>query len=463
LNVGNTQEPITLPEQLHSAKAIAKNSFWLLAEKIFRFLLSFFVGVWFARYLGPENYGKYAFAYSFVTLFSVLSTLGISRIILKDLRGECSSNDTTILGSSLTLRIAGGIALIFCTLIVIHFFGSGDEAIVYMVVVFSTSYLIQSFSVIEVWFQSQLKSRKIVNAKSIGLVFSTLLKVGLILVESPVIYFAYCSVLEATLAMALLVVAYRSSGINIVSWSWNKTYCVGLLSQSWPLAFSTLSGIIYVQCDKLMLGEMASMAEVGIYAVYLQLFLIPRFVFSSLNSSYAPVLINLYEKKTSTFFAQLVKMLSINIWLAIWSIVILCLVGNNLIELLFGDEYVASEEILYWLAASFLLQVPSGLRIDYAVLKGATRILFYLRLVSALINISLNFMLIPILGILGAVISTFFTRLFFDFLINFVVPALRPYSRAYITACIDALAQKPLRLLISGELMQTEGFNIKNG
>lgn len=60
------------------------NTSWLFAEKILRMVVGLIVGVWVARYLGPERYGLLNYAMSFVGLFSAIATLGLDGIVVCD-------------------------------------------------------------------------------------------------------------------------------------------------------------------------------------------------------------------------------------------------------------------------------------------------------------------------------------------------------------------------------------------
>jgi len=63
----------------------SKNTGWLLAEKVLRMFVSLFVGVWIARYLGPDKFGLLSYAQSFVGLFAAFATLGLDGIIVREL------------------------------------------------------------------------------------------------------------------------------------------------------------------------------------------------------------------------------------------------------------------------------------------------------------------------------------------------------------------------------------------
>ena len=62
-----------------------KNTSWLFAEKILRIIVGLLVGIWVARYLGPEQFGLFNYIQSFVGLFTVIGTLGLDSIVIREL------------------------------------------------------------------------------------------------------------------------------------------------------------------------------------------------------------------------------------------------------------------------------------------------------------------------------------------------------------------------------------------
>ena len=62
-----------------------KNTSWLFGEKILRMIVGLFVGIWVARYLGPEQFGLLSYAGAFVGLFTAFATLGLDGIVVREL------------------------------------------------------------------------------------------------------------------------------------------------------------------------------------------------------------------------------------------------------------------------------------------------------------------------------------------------------------------------------------------
>ncbi len=58
------------------------NAGWLLTDQLVRMGVGLFLSVWVARYLGPSQFGNYSYAVAFVSLFSILATLGLDGIVV---------------------------------------------------------------------------------------------------------------------------------------------------------------------------------------------------------------------------------------------------------------------------------------------------------------------------------------------------------------------------------------------
>lgn len=56
---------------------------WLFADKIVRLVGGLFVGVWVARYLGPDLFGVFSYALAFVAMFGAVSRLGMDQVVIR--------------------------------------------------------------------------------------------------------------------------------------------------------------------------------------------------------------------------------------------------------------------------------------------------------------------------------------------------------------------------------------------
>ena len=103
---------------------IVSNLAWLLGDRIFRMSLSLVVGVWVARYLGPQDFGLYNYAIAIIGMFGSFANLGLNNLVIRDLAGISSAADGTphsistgknrLLGTTSSLRLMGGCCCCCC-------------------------------------------------------------------------------------------------------------------------------------------------------------------------------------------------------------------------------------------------------------------------------------------------------------------------------------------------------------
>ncbi|MCF6201761.1 MAG: oligosaccharide flippase family protein, partial [Hydrogenimonas sp.] len=166
-----------------------KNTSWLFAEKVLRMIVGLFVGVWVARYLGPEQYGLLSYAQSFVGLFAAIATLGLDGIVVRELVKH-PEKESELIGTAFGLKIVGAFAVLLLLGIAIHF-TSNDHNTNLLVFIIASAVIFQSFNVIDIYFQAKVMSRYAVYANLFALLLSSMAKIVLILYEAPLIAFAW--------------------------------------------------------------------------------------------------------------------------------------------------------------------------------------------------------------------------------------------------------------------------------
>jgi len=172
-----------------------KNTSWLFAEKILRMVVGLFVGIWVARYLGPEQFGLFSYAQSFVGLFTAIATLGLDGIVIRELVKDESSRDELI-ATAFWLKLMGAIGVLLVLAIAVNF-TSNDTYTNTLVFIIASATILQSFNVIDFYFQSKVLSKYVVFANIISLFISSLVKIALILKEAPLEAFAWVIVFDS--------------------------------------------------------------------------------------------------------------------------------------------------------------------------------------------------------------------------------------------------------------------------
>ena len=192
-----------------------KNTSWLFGEKIIRMSLGLFVGIWVARFLGPEEYGLFSYATSFVLLFTPFASLGLDGIVIRELVKK-DTNQNELIATVFRLKLFGAIGVILFLAFSVGFTTHNHNTNV-LVFIIATGTIFQSFNVIDLYFQSKVMSKYIVYSNVISLVISSVLKVFLIYINASLFYFAWVVVFESFILALGLLFFFVKKKTNIYS------------------------------------------------------------------------------------------------------------------------------------------------------------------------------------------------------------------------------------------------------
>ena len=90
---------------------VIRNVVWAVIGKVVTLLGSLLVGIFVARYLGPEQYGLMNYVISFVMLFQVLASFGMDNIEIRE-ESKSPEEKDKIIGSAFTLKVSFAIITI---------------------------------------------------------------------------------------------------------------------------------------------------------------------------------------------------------------------------------------------------------------------------------------------------------------------------------------------------------------
>ncbi|WP_415846834.1 oligosaccharide flippase family protein, partial [Vibrio neonatus] len=186
------------------------NTSWLLFSKIYRMGLALLLTVLMARYLGPEDFGLLSYALSLVTLFSVLITLGLESLVVKEVL-SCPEEQEKTIASSIALRSLGCVIFIISVTVVVLMLSPGETTTIGLVAIISTGYLFKVFEVIRYWFEAHVQAKYSAGMELIAFTFSIILKVVMIILNAPLIYFSIAVASEFVIMSLGLLYLYLSN------------------------------------------------------------------------------------------------------------------------------------------------------------------------------------------------------------------------------------------------------------
>lgn len=393
-----------------------KNTSWLFVEKILRMTVGMFVGIWVARFLGPENYGLLSYSQSIVALFAVIATLGLDGIVIRELVKNDKSYGE-LLGTSFILKIVTSIFL-FLMLVVVTYLINNDTEIMFLVFIFSLVPIIQSFNVIDFYFQSKVLSKYVVMANSISMLISSIFKISLILNDADLIYFAWAICLDSFLIILGLIYFYLRQNSSFRSWTFNKSLALKLIKDSWPLMFSGLVVSFYMKIDQIMIKEMMDSQAVGYYAAAVRLSEALAFLPMIVSSSLFPAIINAKKYNKQLYYARLQKLYDFMVISTVVIALPVSFLSDWIITLLYGDIFLESSKVLtiyVWGAIFAALLVSSG---KWYINENLAKYALMRNILGAILNVLLNIILIREYGISGAAIASVISYLFAGYLFD---------------------------------------------
>lgn len=404
-------------------RSFSVNLGWLVADKLTRLIVAVFISAWIARYLGPEQYGLLAYALTLVSMFQALSLLGLDNLVVRDI-AAASYRAHLVLGTAMRLRAAGTFGAYIAlgaTVAVLHFH---DQATAGIILLAGLSLFFQITEVIDLWFQSQLQSRRTVLAKMLSYLATAAAKVGLVLAGVSLTWFAVAGVLEAALTAISLGVSYRMFRTR-QRWSWDSTIARELLRQSWPLLISGLSVFLYMRTSVIVLRQQAGNAEVGLYSVGATLSEMWYFIPMTIFTSVAPIIARKRAEGVKAY-QRLMQQVFAGMWILSFAVVTFNIVGASIfIDLLYGHQYARSAGIFRIHALTFIPVCLGLVQSIWLINEGRSKLALYQAISGAIVALSLNFMLIPSYGVYGAAVATVFAQFVQAFLANaFFAPDL---------------------------------------
>lgn len=384
---------------------ILGNISWLLFDKILRMGTGIIVGAWIARYLGPEQFGLWSYASGFSFIFSAFATLGLDSIIIRELV-KAPDRTNTLLGSAFALKLSGSIVAFLLSTISILLLNNREKLTIILVGISAAGFIFQSISVIDLYFQSKTQSRNTVIASNAAFFLITIFKIYLINNSGSLLEFAWAGLAEIIITSIFTLLTYRANHLNIRAWTIDRTVMWALLKESSPLLLAALAVTLYMRLDIIMLGAILGEKSVGIYSAATKISEIIYFIPSVIVASVAPSIIKHHSNDQQLYSSTLGKLYFIIGWLAIVLSISLSILSNNIIHLVYGSQYQDAGNILkfhIWASVAVFLGVASS---QYLITEKLQKISFYRTLIGLICNLALNLILIPCIGVLGAVIAT---------------------------------------------------------
>ena len=413
------------------------NTMWDMGGKVFQMLITLVVGMLTARYLGPSNYGIIGYTASYVSFFTVVCQLGFTSTAVKEII-DGPDRQGEFLGTTIFFRICASILSTIGISVLVYIL-DGDKTIAWVAFLQSLSLMFHSFDMFHYWYQSRLETHVSVKIQSIAYILMAVYKIAILALGKSVEWFAFSTALEAAAVAAALWLVYRRGDHQKLTVSFAAG--VELLKRSYHFILSGLMVTIYSEMDKIMLGRMLSETAVGFYTAATKISTMWSFVLTALINSSRPVIITSRTQDYARYIKQNKRLYAAIIWIGIAAGLGITVLGKWIIYFMYGEAYMpatSSLQISAWYTMFAMLGTARGI---WIVCEEKAKYVKYYLGVGAVVNVILNYLLIPKFGPGGAAAATLATQIFTSVL----APAMYRETRVYTKYVLEAFVLKGIR------------------
>lgn len=383
--------------------SLKKNLAYNVAYQILVIILPLITAPYVSRVLGADGLGTYSYIFSIVTYFGLFGMLGIANhgnrsvALVRDNRQKVSEafSNTYIIQLCTTV-----IALLLYFLFIYCWF-SGDKTIAYIESIIVLSYVLDI-----TWFFFGLEQFAVTVTRNAIIKIATVVAI-FIFVRSREDLWIYalimsCGMLFSQIYLWLRIRKYAD--FCKPSWSQVKSNIKPVLMLFIPaIAYS-----IYKLLDKVMLGAMSSMSQVGLFDNAEKIINIPSSLITAFGTVMMPritVLLGTGDEHRISYLNKIsVRYFTLLVVGAAFGLAGIC---NVLAPVYFGSEFVGSAPIIAGLGFSLIFVTWANvIRTQYLIPNKLDKPYVISSVIGALANLAVNIILIPKFVGIGAMIGT---------------------------------------------------------
>jgi O-antigen/teichoic acid export membrane protein len=359
-----------------------------------------------ARYLGTGGFGQWSLVFLLIGFFGLFADFGVDRLTVRDVARDLGSArkylSNTLVFKSLTLIPVIILLITFVHLVdypadTIELFLIALPMLIFGVLCSPFSSIIQAHERIYIISTLDMIMGLVVSLTGISLLF---LGYG---IKSLLIANTLFTVIR------LCILIYLTKGILGSIWHpLNLSFIRGLIKSAFPFAALSVLTMIHYKVDYFMISKLIGNEALGLFAAPYKIFENIALLGIAFNTALYPTISALFGESKEKLRRVYEKLQKYFIIFSLLLTIIIFFFAEEIILLLYGDQYYESINVLLILSFGFSLlffSIPMRLIINNSNL--IMKVVPY-SLVTTVMNIILNFIIIPRYGIIGAAVVSLF-------------------------------------------------------
>ena len=325
-----------------------------------------------------------------------------------------SNNKKNLIGSALIIEIFGRGILLILTIVFALLYK--NNVVIWLIVFYSLNSFIDCIEIFEVDILNNKKGSFLGKVGIMESIWYFLLTILLLKLKAPLLAFGSIAFLRNLFKATLIIFSQHTNNIFFILKSASFNSSLKLLKRGLPFILSTLSIAVALKIDQVMIGWICGMEELGQYSIAVKVNSSLYFLPTILSQTFIPLVAENVKTKSSESILKMYKYA----WLMGLIMTLLgVFIFSNLIPYIFGNEFTKAKTALMFLSpCSFFVAIGCAQGVWYNV-NNKENLLAKRTLLSTIINIAINFVLLPFMGSYGAGISTTLSSALSVFLINY--------------------------------------------
>lgn len=358
-----------------------------------------------ARYLGPADFGIYSLAVSYGLIFGLLSNLGLDPVIVREVARD-QEKTGLYFSHSILLKLGAGIISILFISLVTRFIGYPEET-TSAILIFSMVLLVMPLNASQkAVFQARQKMGYLALMKSLSPVINFTLVLGMMWAGFQVQWILGIHFISGLIIFIVFYIFVFKPEFSSFKWPETSKLFIPLIQNAAPFI---LNGIVYVinaRFDVLILSILVGVEAVGLYNAANELIMVLLMIPTTVSTVLFPVFSAEFKKSENrlaemgSFSFKVINNIGIPAGAGLF------ILAPEIIPFLFGSEYSGSVQVLQILSITVLVMFPKSILSWLMTSIDKVKVLLWINISSLLLNVLLNFLLIPVMGYAGAAMAT---------------------------------------------------------
>lgn len=403
-----------------------KNFLYNVVYQILVLILPLITVPYISRVLGAEGIGIYSYTYSIAYYFMIIAMLGLNnygnRTIAKvrDDKEKLSKEFWSIY----FFQLITSSIMIIAYIIYVSFFMQQYKIIAFVQIMYVIS---AAFDIN--WFFFGIEKFKLTISRNLIIKICSLVLI-FIIIKSPLDVWKYTAILSgSTLFSNIVLFSFLRRYITFAKIS--KKDIVRHIKPNLMMFLPVIAVSIYKIMDKIMLGSISSVVEVGYYENAEKITHLPLTLITALGTVMLPRVSNMLSNNQEDKVKKTIeKTMPFVMFLAFPMVFGILAISKDFTILFLGNEFIKTGYLIQLLAITIIfLSWGNVIRTQYLIPKEKDKEYIVSAFLGAIVNFVLNLFFIPKLQSIGACIGTIVAEFIVAFYQTFIIRKELPIKK----------------------------------